>query len=87
MARTLYTTPFCGYCERVKDELERRELAYDEITVSWNRSQRDEIFQLSRQRQVPVLVDEDEVIHDSSRILEHLRRKYPTNVRRRWTSS
>jgi glutathione S-transferase len=76
MARTLYTTPFCAYCDRVKDELDRRALDYEEVTVPVVRAQRQDVFRLSGQRQVPVLVDEGTVVHDSVRILEFLKRKY-----------
>ena len=38
---------------------------------------RPEIEELTRQKRVPVLVDGDEVIHDSKRILQYLEWKYP----------
>ncbi len=73
---TLYTTPSCPYCDRVKDELDRRALAYDEVTVPGIRSKREEVYRLTGQRQVPVLVDESVVVHDSTRILDYLKRKH-----------
>ena len=74
MSIRLYTVPFCGYCERVKDELARLELPYDEVTVpGWNR---EDVVRLSGQRRVPVLVDGSRVIHDSARIIAHLRQTY-----------
>jgi glutathione S-transferase len=76
MALTLYSSPYCSYCDRVRDELERRALAYEEIAVPVIRSQRDEVFRLTGQRLVPVLVDDGAAIHDSRRILAHLARKY-----------
>jgi glutathione S-transferase len=36
------------------------------------RSDRPEIVELTRQERVPVLVDGEEVIHDSKRILQYL---------------
>jgi glutathione S-transferase len=39
-------------------------------------SARPEIEELTRQRRVPVLVDADEVIHDSKRIIQYLEWKY-----------
>jgi glutathione S-transferase len=76
MALTLYTTPYCFYCELVKDELERRALAYEEVAVPGVVSRREEVFRLTGQRLVPVLVDEGTAIHESARILEHLADKY-----------
>ncbi len=40
--------------------------------VAYRRSGRPEIEELTRQRRVPVLVDGDQVIHDSKRIIEYL---------------
>lgn len=76
MDRTLYTVPFCGYCERVRRELERLNLDYEEVEVPWPMSGREAVFRVSGQRRVPVLVDAGQVIHDSTRIIEHLRRTY-----------
>jgi glutathione S-transferase len=76
MAVTLYTTPYCPFCDRVKDELDRRAIAYEEVAVPVIRSQRKELFRLTGQRRVPVLVDDGAAIHDSIRILAHLARKY-----------
>lgn len=59
----------CGYAERrlralgVEHRVER---------VPYKRSKRPEIEELTGQRRVPVLVDGDEVIHDSRRIGEYL---------------
>ncbi|MBA2565529.1 MAG: glutathione S-transferase N-terminal domain-containing protein [Gemmatimonadetes bacterium] len=77
MSLTLYVTPFCPWCERVKVALDGLGLAYEEVSISPNRMLREEIVRLTGQRQVPVLVDGDLAIHDSTRILEHLRRTYP----------
>ena len=77
MGLKLYTTPFCSWCERVRDDLERRQLAYEEVSVGWSRGDRREVHRLSGQYQVPVLVDGEQVVHDSARILSHLARTYP----------
>jgi glutathione S-transferase len=76
MAVTLYTTPYCPFCDRIKDELDRRAIAYEEVAVPVIRSQRKELFRLTGQRRVPVLLDDGAAIHDSIRILAHLARKY-----------
>ena len=64
----------CGAVER-----RLRKLGLDHRTerVPYKRRARPEIEELTRQKRVPVLVDGDEVIHDSKRILEYLEWKYP----------
>ena len=40
--------------------------------MPYRRSNRPEIEELTRQRRVPVLVDGEEVVHDSKRIAQYL---------------
>jgi glutaredoxin 3 len=61
-------------CGRVARELNRRNIDYDTVRVAWRKRDRPEIGDLTGQRWVPVLVDGEEVIHDSRRIIEHLER-------------
>jgi hypothetical protein len=63
----------CGAVER---RLRRLGLEHRVERVPYRRSQRPEIEELTRQSRVPVLVDGDEVIHDSKRILEYLDWRY-----------
>jgi len=63
----------CGAVER---RLRRLELDHDTKRVSYRRAARPEIEELTRQSRVPVLVDGDEVIHDSKRILQYLEWRY-----------
>lgn len=63
----------CGAVER---RLGKLELAHRTRRVPYKRSARPEIEELTRQRRVPVLVDGDEVICDSKRILQYLDHKY-----------
>ena len=81
MIRKLYTTPFCWYCERVKEELDRLGLPYEEVTVG-GPAGREEVIRLSGQRRVPVLVEGDRVMHDSVRIVAHLRRSHSPEEQR-----
>ena len=59
----------CGAVER-----RLRRLGVDHRTerVAQRRSSRLEIEELTGQRRVPVLVDGDEIVHDSKRILQYL---------------
>jgi glutathione S-transferase len=63
----------CGAVER---RLRKLGLEHRTERVPYKRAQRPEIEELTRQRRVPVLVDGEEVVHDSKRILQHLEWKY-----------
>jgi glutathione S-transferase len=63
----------CGAVER---RLRKLELEHETKRVPYRRAGRPEIEELTRQNRVPVLVDDDEVIHDSKRILQYLAWKY-----------
>jgi glutathione S-transferase len=62
-------------CGTVARRMKKLELDFDEVRVPQRRSQRYEIHELTGQDWVPVLVDGEEVIYDSHRILEHLSRR------------
>lgn len=33
---TMYSTPWCGYCRRLKGQLQRAGIAYDEVDIEQN---------------------------------------------------
>jgi glutathione S-transferase len=59
----------CGAVER---RLRRLGIDHRTERVAYRKPDRPEIVELTGQKRVPVLVDGDEVIHDSKRILEYL---------------
>jgi glutathione S-transferase len=63
----------CGAVER---RLRRLGIEHRTERVPYTRKRRPEIEELTRQRRVPVLVDGDEVIHDSKRIIQYLEWKH-----------
>jgi hypothetical protein len=63
-------------CGAVARRLRKLELDYRTERVPYRRASRPEIVELTRQRRVPVLVDGEEVIHDSRRIVQYLDWKY-----------
>jgi glutathione S-transferase len=63
-------------CGAVARRLKKLEIEHEVERVPYPRRRRPEIEELTGQARVPVLVDEDEVIHDSKRILEYLEWKY-----------
>jgi hypothetical protein len=67
-------------CGAVARRLGKLGLEHRTERVPYRRSSRPEIEELTRQRRVPVLVDGDEVVHDSKRILQYLDWKYRKDV-------
>jgi len=54
MAKILmYTTPYCPYCMRARQYLDKKEIAYDEIDVSNNPELRKEMIEKSGGYTVP----------------------------------
>lgn len=49
---TIYTTDWCPYCDRVKDMLNRKQVAYTEVDVD-TPEQREWLTQKSGQQTVP----------------------------------
>ena len=63
-------------CGAVARRLRKLDLSVRTERVPYRRNARPEIVELTRQRRVPVLVDGEEVIHDSKRIVQYLDWKY-----------
>jgi glutathione S-transferase len=63
----------CGAVER---RLRKLGIEHRTERVPYSKKRRPEIEELTRQRRVPVLVDGDEVICDSKRILQYLEWKH-----------
>jgi glutathione S-transferase len=57
-------------CGRVARKLQKADIEFAEVRVPLRKRDRDEVEELSDQRFVPVLIDGDDVIHDSHRIVE-----------------
>jgi glutaredoxin 3 len=70
-------------CGAVARRLGRLGLQHRTERVSYRRSSRPEIEELTGQRRVPVLVDGDQVINDSKRIIEYLEWKYSKDAPRK----
>ncbi|PIR00349.1 MAG: glutaredoxin [Nitrospinae bacterium CG11_big_fil_rev_8_21_14_0_20_45_15] len=72
----LYNIDGCGYCAMVRNELKRLNLDYETIDVPWSHSQRTEVFEISGQTTVPVLVDGEIILDDEYDIIDHLKKNY-----------
>ena len=63
----------CGAVER---RLRKLKIEHRTERVPYRRGGRAEIAELTGQRRVPLLIDGDEVVHDSRRILQYLEWKH-----------
>lgn len=73
--RILYQFTLSPFSIKVRKILEYKRLPY--TTVDITPFQRREILRISGQKRVPVLVDGDTVVCDSTRIAEHLEARHP----------
>jgi glutathione S-transferase len=66
-------------CGKVARTLRSMDIEYDQVRVPFLKRDRPEVEDLTGQRWVPVLVHDNDVIHDSHRILEYLERVKETS--------
>jgi glutathione S-transferase len=71
----LYRFPFSTNVERVALALAHKGLEVESVWI--DPADRSEVMRLSGQELVPVLVDGDRVVSDSTAILEHLEERFP----------
>jgi glutaredoxin 3 len=56
----IYTTPFCPYCQRAKELLKRKKVAFDEIDVMMDAGRRQEMNRRAKgRRTVPQIFIDD----------------------------
>ncbi len=75
----LYNIDGCGYCAMVKDALTQMNLQYEKIDVPLSHEQRKEVYDISGQTTVPVLVDGDIILDDENEIIDYLKKTYLVN--------
>ena len=78
----LYSGPLSLFTAKVRVALEEKGLAYERVEVGWSLAQRYEphhpdVAALNPKGQVPVLVDGDLAVYDSTLIFEYLEDRYP----------
>jgi glutathione S-transferase len=74
MSLKLYHFEACPYCEKVRSALRRMEVRYESVEI--DPADRSSVREVSGQEKVPVLVDGETVIQDSTRILRYLVKSY-----------
>ena len=78
----LYSGPLSLFTAKVRVALAEKGLAYDRTEVPWSVAARYEpkhpdVVALNPKQQVPVLVDGDVAVYDSTQIFEYLEDRYP----------
>ena len=57
MSVTMYSTPWCGYCRRLKSQMEREGIAYTEVDIERDPSAADYVMKVNGGNQtVPTVV-------------------------------
>lgn len=69
---TLYHTEWCPECALVRTQLDELEIEYKSVIVPTVRPFRKQVFEVSGQYYVPVLVDGDTVLTETQDILDYL---------------
>lgn len=69
------TDSLCS-CGASAKALKKAGVEFESRKVPYSKSKRPEIVELTGQKRVPVLVDGDEVIHDSKRIRQYVERRW-----------
>lgn len=78
----LYSGPLSLFTAKVRVALAEKGLPYDRIEVGWSRADRylphhPDVVRLNPKAEVPVLVDGDACVYDSTLILQYLEDAYP----------
>ena len=75
----LYDYPDCPFSQKVRVVLAEKDLEYETVFVDLRRGEQKtpEFLRLNPYGKVPVLVDDDEVVYDSTVINEYLEDEYP----------
>ena len=72
----LYNIDGCGYCAMVRSVLDQLDIDYERIDVPWAHHERRDVFEVSGQYMVPVLVDDEVVMSDEYQIIDYLKKTY-----------
>ena len=72
----LYHRWKCPWCAAARQAIENVGAEVELVEVPYPREEREEVERASGQRRVPVLVDGDEVVVESRRVVRHLYSRY-----------
>ena len=65
-------------CAKAAKSLKKAGVEFESRKVPYSKKKRPEVEELTGQKRVPVLIDGDEVIHDSKRIREYVEHTWGT---------
>ena len=72
----LYHRWKCPWCAAARQAIENVAAEVELVEVAYPREERDEVDGVSGQRRVPVLVNGDDIVVESRRIVRHLYARY-----------
>jgi len=72
----LYHRWKCPWCAAARQAIENVGAEVELVEVPYPRDERDDVERVSGQRRVPVLVDGDDVVVESRRVVRHLYKRY-----------
>ncbi len=75
----LYNLESCPECRAIREKLAELELTYVCVNVNAVKAKRDQVFNLTGQHSVPVLVDGGKILSSTDNILEYLVETYAHN--------
>ena len=67
---TIYTTQTCPYCVRAKRLLQKKNVPYEEVDVSWDDDKRMQLMQRTGRRTVPQIFIGDEHLGGADELYE-----------------
>ncbi len=75
----LYDYPDCPFCQKVRVVLAEKDLEYERVLVDLRKNEQKtpEFLKLNPYGKVPVLIDDEVVVYDSTIINEYLDEEYP----------
>src|SRR5216684_7009504 len=75
----LYDYPDCPFCQKVRVVLAEKDLEFEKLLVDLRKGEQKspEFLKLNPYGKVPVLIDDDVVVYDSTIINEYLDEEYP----------
>jgi glutathione S-transferase len=75
----LYQAEWCPFSHRVRAKLTELGIDYEIVNVSASTQKREELEEVARTKSIPVLVDGERVITDSSEAISYLDQKAATD--------
>ncbi|MDE2078812.1 MAG: NrdH-redoxin [Patescibacteria group bacterium] len=58
----IYSTPTCHFCQMTKEFFKENNVSYEDFNVATNLEKRQEMFNITQQMGVPVIVIGDDVV-------------------------